>query len=250
MPKYLVDEDVYNIPDDKVEGFEAAFPNARVEYHADGDVYHIPLDKREGFLKQFPNAAYEVKSQRVFVEEPVYSKERGDYSQPSQAQREFESRGGFEPIGQGKVKLGETETPVFVGAEGEWRVPSPVMLNKEEEMFRHGNPSESEKSEFVRKAKAQLKKETTQGIDSLDETISYKLLAKRREINSNYKAIPVTGVAGGMLGMSQADIVAQSDKEMTTLQAAYNLVQDSKKQVERYNRQDDGFGINTLRSAG
>lgn len=250
MPKYLVDEDVYNIPDDKVEGFEAAFPNARVEYHADGDVYHIPLDKREGFLKQFPNAAYEVKSQRAFVEEPVYSKEQGDYSQPSQAQREYESRGGFEPIGQGKVKLGETETPVFVGAEGEWRVPSPVMLGREEEIFRHGNPSESEKNEFVRKAKAQLKKETTQGIDSLDETISDKLLAKRREINSNYKAIPVTGVAGGMLGMSQADIVAQSDKEMTTLQAAYNLVQDSKKQVERYNRQDDGFGINTLRSAG
>lgn len=173
-----------------------------------------------------------------------------DYSQPTEAQKEFESRGGFEPIGQGKVKLGETETPVFVGAEGEWRVPSPVMLDKEEEIFRHGNPSESEKNEFVRKAKAQLKKETTQGIDSLDETISDKLLAKRREINSNYKAIPVTGVAGGMLGMSQADIVAQSDKEMTTLQAAYNLVQDSKKQVERYNRQDDGFGINTLRSAG
>ncbi|MBE6181270.1 MAG: hypothetical protein E7148_01045 [Rikenellaceae bacterium] len=57
MPKYIVNGKTYNIPDDKVEGFENKYPNATVEYHNDDKTYRIPLNKREGFLKQFPNAS-------------------------------------------------------------------------------------------------------------------------------------------------------------------------------------------------
>lgn len=58
MPKYLVNGKTYNIPDDKVEGFERKYPNAVVEYHNEGKTYQIPLGKRDGFLRQFPNASY------------------------------------------------------------------------------------------------------------------------------------------------------------------------------------------------
>ena len=62
MPKYIVNGTTYNIPDDKVDGFERAYPNAAVEYHNEGTTYQIPLSKRNGFLKQFPNASYETSS--------------------------------------------------------------------------------------------------------------------------------------------------------------------------------------------
>ena len=57
MPKYIVNGKTYNIPDDKVEGFENKYPNATVEYHSGNKTYQIPLNKRDGFLKQFPNAS-------------------------------------------------------------------------------------------------------------------------------------------------------------------------------------------------
>ena len=57
MPKYIVNGKTYNIPDDKVEGFENKYPNATVEYHSGDKTYQIPLNKRDGFLKQFPNAS-------------------------------------------------------------------------------------------------------------------------------------------------------------------------------------------------
>ncbi|MBR3794193.1 MAG: hypothetical protein IKK27_09735, partial [Alistipes sp.] len=56
MPKYIVNGKTYNIPDDKIEGFERKYPDANVEYNNDGKTYHIPIKKREGFLKQYPNA--------------------------------------------------------------------------------------------------------------------------------------------------------------------------------------------------
>lgn len=58
MPKYIVNGKTYDIPDDKVAGFEGRYPNATVEYHNEGKTYQIPLSKRNGFLRQFPNASY------------------------------------------------------------------------------------------------------------------------------------------------------------------------------------------------
>ncbi|MBR6806149.1 MAG: hypothetical protein IKM47_06515 [Bacteroidaceae bacterium] len=58
MPIYRVNGKTYNIPDDKVEGFEAKYPDATVEYHNEGKRYAIPLDKRVGFLSRYPNASY------------------------------------------------------------------------------------------------------------------------------------------------------------------------------------------------
>ena len=43
MPKYVVNGRTYNIPDDKIEGFERKYPNATVEYHNEGKTYQIPL---------------------------------------------------------------------------------------------------------------------------------------------------------------------------------------------------------------
>lgn len=56
MPKYKVNGKIYNIPDDKVAGFEKKYPEATVEFYNEGKKYNIPIDKREGFLKQFPDA--------------------------------------------------------------------------------------------------------------------------------------------------------------------------------------------------
>lgn len=56
MPKYIVNGKTYNIPDDKIEGFERKYPDANIEYNNEGKTYHIPISKRDGFLKQYPNA--------------------------------------------------------------------------------------------------------------------------------------------------------------------------------------------------
>ena len=58
MPKYIVNGKTYNIPGEKVAGFEGRYPDATVEYHNEGKTYLIPLNKRNGFLKRFPNASY------------------------------------------------------------------------------------------------------------------------------------------------------------------------------------------------
>lgn len=94
MPVYKVGEDIYNIPEDKVQGFLSAYPNAvlnedsgktqpqvsgapveettapamesksedtssesrLVKYTVGDDTYEIPENLTEGFLKQFPDA--------------------------------------------------------------------------------------------------------------------------------------------------------------------------------------------------
>ena len=60
MPKYIVNDKVYNIPDDKVKGFESKYPDARVVYYNEGKTYKLPLGKRDGFLKQYPSASLEM----------------------------------------------------------------------------------------------------------------------------------------------------------------------------------------------
>lgn len=59
MPIYRVNGKTYNIPDDKVAGFEARYPEASIEYHNEGKTYQIPLSKRDGFLSRYPKATYE-----------------------------------------------------------------------------------------------------------------------------------------------------------------------------------------------
>ena len=56
MPRYNVNGTVYNIPEEKVEGFERRYPDAVVEYENGGRVYAIPLSRREGFLCKYPEA--------------------------------------------------------------------------------------------------------------------------------------------------------------------------------------------------
>ena len=170
-----------------------------------------------------------------YVRNP-YTAKPSDYSQKTEAQKAFEERGDFEPIGQGTVKLNDREVPVVVGAEGEMRVPSPVALDKEEEVFRHGFPSEAEQRELQHKAQSEI----TGQVGQLKNKIGEKLLEKERETQRSFP-MPAGGVAGGMLGMSQADMVSQSDKETAQLRAAYNLVNDTQAHIDKVRRGGSGF---------
>lgn len=58
MPIYEVDKELYNIPDDKVQGFESQYPTAKVKMTAGGKGYTIPLSQRDKFRQQYKDAAY------------------------------------------------------------------------------------------------------------------------------------------------------------------------------------------------
>ena len=58
MPVYRHGQDVYDILDEEIEGFEAQFPEATVEMHDGEDIYDIPVSEKEGFLSQYPTATY------------------------------------------------------------------------------------------------------------------------------------------------------------------------------------------------
>ena len=56
MPIYKYDNKIYNIPDDKVDGFEQKYPDAVMSYQNDNKIYEIPASKRKGFEQKYPNA--------------------------------------------------------------------------------------------------------------------------------------------------------------------------------------------------
>ena len=59
MPKYKVNGDIYNIPEEKVSAFEKRYPNATVDiYDNDGAEYSLPVSEKVNFQKQFKNWSY------------------------------------------------------------------------------------------------------------------------------------------------------------------------------------------------
>jgi predicted nucleotidyltransferase len=59
MPKYRVNGDTYNIPEEKVSAFEKRYPNATVDiYDNDGAEYSLPVSEKVNFQKQFKNWSY------------------------------------------------------------------------------------------------------------------------------------------------------------------------------------------------
>lgn len=59
MPKYRVNGDIYNIPEEKVSAFEKRYPNATVDiYDNDGAEYSLPVSEKVNFQKQFRNWSY------------------------------------------------------------------------------------------------------------------------------------------------------------------------------------------------
>lgn len=59
MPKYRVNGDIYNIPEEKVSAFEKRYPNATVDiYDNDGAEYSLPVSEKVNFQKQFQNWSY------------------------------------------------------------------------------------------------------------------------------------------------------------------------------------------------
>ena len=56
MPSYKVNNDIYDIPSDKVEAFEKQYPDALLTYSRGNDIYDIPASKRKAFEQKFPDA--------------------------------------------------------------------------------------------------------------------------------------------------------------------------------------------------
>jgi hypothetical protein len=59
--KYIVDGQVYEIPDDKAAAFLKDFPTAKIQYEVEGTKYEIPYDKADAFevdmgLKKKPSS--------------------------------------------------------------------------------------------------------------------------------------------------------------------------------------------------
>ena len=176
---------------------------------------------------------------------PNYTATTGDYTQPTEAQRNFEERGNFEPIGQSSVELNGQDVPVLVGAQGQFRVPSPVKLDEQQEIFRHGNPSQEE----VREEQSRAYRVTMQGnyakMDEIDKSISERM----GELTSRYfKEYGGTAQSDAM-GEPAYMTALQSNKDFKNLRAAYNLIQDARKRDRQVRRADDGFFINTGRAA-
>ena len=64
MPIYKHNGTTFNIPDNEVQGFEAAFPDATLSYKSGDQSFDIPLDEREGFLAAFPDAQLSITTEQ------------------------------------------------------------------------------------------------------------------------------------------------------------------------------------------
>ena len=259
MPKYIVNGETYGIPEWKAEAFERKYPDAKIVYNDSGNTYQLPINKREGFLRKFPNAVAEEVEQMspiqvsnsplMSAQQPYYAPS-GDYTQPTEAQRNYEQRGNFEPMGQGTVELGERDVPVLVGKDGQYRVPSPVKLDEQEELYRHGNPSEAEQREYADTQYRKVRDASVGKIDTLEKSISEKLndAVKRGLENERDKwSMPFRGITG--TPQAGAWMGNENNPDVVALRAAQNLVKDSKHQMETSMRRHDGFFTNTGRSA-
>ena len=49
MPRYILKDGAYNIPEDAMEDFERENPDAMVEYEEVGVLYNVPINDREAF---------------------------------------------------------------------------------------------------------------------------------------------------------------------------------------------------------
>ena len=59
MPKYITtDGRTFDVPENEKNGFELAFPDAKVEYENNGEVFHVPISDIDGFLEEAPNATF------------------------------------------------------------------------------------------------------------------------------------------------------------------------------------------------
>ena len=114
MPKYIVNDKTYNIPDEKVGAFESKYPDARIVYYNEGKTYKLPLGKREGFLKAYPDASLEMPKDAETVSQPTgQSLEQEDGLQQEQ---ERQDRVSYTPAESTMVEQPKVEAkPVAVG---------------------------------------------------------------------------------------------------------------------------------------
>ena len=81
MPKYVVNGEIYNIPDDKVGAFESKYPNATVSYQTKDGRYDIPASKKSSFLSKFPDAVeYGLTNTAKISDQPVQETTPRPYS--------------------------------------------------------------------------------------------------------------------------------------------------------------------------
>ena len=58
MPIYTLNNQRYNIPDEKIAAFEKAHPSASIELYANNQRYSIPLSKQQSFKNKFTKWSY------------------------------------------------------------------------------------------------------------------------------------------------------------------------------------------------
>ena len=256
MPVYIADSRRYNIPEHEITSFEKAFPDAKAVYRNGNDTYHIPIGEQRGFLKAYPGAKREEGKER-FAKEQVpnspmmpeivspYSS-GGDYTQKTEAQKNYEERGVFEPKGQGTVNLNGQEVPVFIGDEGQFRVPSPVKLDEQQEIFRHGNPSEEEQREEQERSYRNFVQSNRAKMDETDKRLSERMGEMTKQYFNDYKGVLQSDAMGEPAYMT----ALKGNRDYQNLRAAHNLIEDARKREKQVRRADEGFLTNTFRSMG
>ena len=256
MPVFEYNGKKYNVKDEYIDSFMSDYPNASTIMEREGKKYRVRSADYKTFLAESSQPEVEQMSPIQVANSPLMSAQQpyyapsGDYTQPTEAQRNYEQRGNFEPMGQGTVELGERDVPVLVGKDGQYRVPSPVKLDEQEELYRHGNPSEAEQREYADTQYRKVRDASVGKIDTLEKSIIEKLndAVKRGLENERDKwSMPFRGVTG--TPQAGAWMGNENNPDVVALRAAQNLVKDSKHRVETSMRRHDGFFTNTGRSA-
>ena len=175
-----------------------------------------------------------------------YSVAPADYTQKTEAQKNYEERGDFEPKGQGTVNLNGLEVPVFIGDEGQFRVPSPVKLDEQQEIFRHGNPSEAEQREEQERSYRNFVQSNRAKMDETDKRLSERMGEMTKQYFNDYKGVLQSDAMGEPAYMT----ALKGNRDYQNLRAAHNLIEDARKREKQVRRADDGFLTNTFRSMG
>ena len=175
-----------------------------------------------------------------------YSFAPTDYTQKTEAQKNYEERGDFEPKGQGTVNLNGQEVPVFIGDEGQFRVPSPVKLDEQQEIFRHGNPSEAEQREEQERSYRNFVQSNRAKMDETDKRLSERMGEMTKQYFNDYKGVLQSDAMGEPAYMT----ALKGNRDYQNLRAAHNLIEDARKREKQVRRADEGFLTNTFRSMG
>lgn len=227
MPKYIVNDKTYNIPDEKVGAFESKYPDARIVYYNEGKTYKLPLGKREGFLKAYPDASLEMPKDAATVSQPTgQNLEQEDGLQQEQ---ERQDRVSYTPAESTMVEQPKVEAkPVAVG--------NPVEDESENEYLRGINREQVAGLKPIIEEQLQIR---GQELDAAQ---------KEREDNMPFFArlgnnMPRGGGMAGMPEYAKTNNGRLKDRDYMTLQAASSSLENAERIIAEadHNAQKGSF---------